>query len=276
MRDNPTKGMINMAKGDSFIDKIRRGEVCIGTSVSLRDPVTTEALATSGLFDILWIEMEHMAISLETVERHVMATKGTNVMTIVRVGWNDPVLIKPVLDIGVPAVIVPLVQTADDVRNAVKACRYPPDGIRGFGPRRSADTLEFGAVGGPDWIKKSNEEMITVVQIEHIEAVNNLDEILAVPGLSGIMIGSNDLSGSMGFVGQPRHPEVLETIDTVIEKTRAAGPFVGIALGPDPELHIEWAKKGVQWLQMGGDTDLMTIGAKAVTSRVREAIASNN
>ena len=88
------------------------------------------------------------------------------------------------------------------------------------------------------------------------------------------MIGSNDLSGSMGFVGQPRHPEVLKTIDTVIEKTRAAGPFVGIALGPDPEIHIEWAKKGVQWLQMGGDTDLMTIGAKAITSRVRTALAS--
>mgnify|MGYP001350655054 CR=1 FL=1 len=194
MRDNPTKGMINMAKGDSFIDKIRRGEVCIGTSISLRDPVTTEALATSGLFDILWIEMEHMAISLETVERHVMATKGTNVMTIVRVGWNDPVLIKPVLDIGVPAVIVPLVQTADDVRNAVKACRYPPDGIRGFGPRRSADTLEFGGAGGPDWIKKANEEMITVVQIEHIEAVNNLDEILSVPNLNGVYIGPADMS----------------------------------------------------------------------------------
>lgn len=263
-----------MPNNYGFIEKIKKGEVCIGTSISLRDPVTTEALATSGLFDILWIEMEHMAVSLETVERHVMATKGTNVMTIVRVGWNDPVLIKPVLDIGVPAVIVPLVQTADDVRNAVRACRYPPDGIRGFGPRRSADTLEFGAVGGPDWIKKSNDEMITVVQIEHINAVNNLDEILSIPGLSGIMIGSNDLSGSMGFVGQPRHPEVLKTIDTVIEKTRAAGPFVGIALGPDPEIHIEWAKKGIQWLQMGGDTDLMTIGAKAITSRVREAIAS--
>ena len=90
------------------------------------------------------------------------------------------------------------------------------------------------------------------------------------------MIGSNDLSGSMGFVGQPRHPEVLETVETIIAKARAAGPFVGIALGANPDYHIEWAKKGVQWLQMGGDTELMELGAKAVTSRVREAIASNN
>src|SRR5439155_26617319 len=125
---------------------------------------------------------------------------------LVRVQWNDPVLIKPVLDIGAAGVIVPSVSTADEARRAVAACRYPPDGIRGFGPRRPSN---YGRLGGPEFCKAANEAVIVIIQIEHIHGVNNLDEILAVPGLTGILVGSNDLSGSMGHMGEPRHPDVL-------------------------------------------------------------------
>jgi 4-hydroxy-2-oxoheptanedioate aldolase len=123
-------------------------------------------------------------------------------------------------------------------------------------------------VGGPEYCQRANEQMITIVQIEHVDAVENLAEILAVPGLTGIVIGSNDLSGSMGYTGQPRHPEVLRTIESIIAKAQQAEPFVGIALGDDPDIHIEWMEKGVQWLVMGGDADLMLRGADYVTSRV--------
>lgn len=108
-----------------------------------------------------------------------------------------------------------------------------PDGIRGFGPRRSSN---YGRVGGPGFCLAANEEVIVIVQIEHIDAVNNLDEILAVPGLTSIVVGPNDLSGSMGHLGEPEHPDVLSAIDTVIAKARRSDVFVGIGIGPDLEV----------------------------------------
>jgi 2-keto-3-deoxy-L-rhamnonate aldolase RhmA len=248
-----------------FLDKMRRGEVCIGTAISFSDPTVTEALC--GLLDYVWIDMEHNPLTLEAVQAHIMATKGSETIALVRVPWNDPVLIKPVLDIGAAGVIVPMIRTAEDVRLAVAACRYPPEGIRGFGPRRPSN---YARIGGPEFCRAANEAMITIVQIEHSDAVNNLDEILAVPGLTGIVIGSNDLSGSMGHMGEPRHPEVLRAIETVIAKTRQTDRFVGIAIGDDPTLLNEWVDKGAQWLSMGNDFSLMLRAAGQVAGLIRE------
>lgn len=255
----------------TFIDKMRRGETCLGTAISFSDPTVSEALCN--VLDIIWIDMEHNPHSLETVQAHIMATKGTDATPIVRVPWNDPVLIKPVLDIGAAGVIVPMIRTADDTRLAVSACRYPPEGIRGFGPRRPSN---YGRLGGPEFCKAANEAMITIVQIEHIDAVNNIDSILAVPGLTSVLIGSNDLSGSMGYMGQPRHPEVLRAIDTVIEKARKTQVFVGIAIADDAKLLCEWADKGVQWLVMGNDYSLMLRAAGQVADEIRDHVRSRS
>src|SRR5207253_3124908 len=122
---------------NSFREKLRQGQVCLGTVISFTDPTVTEALCP--VLDFVWIDMEHNALSLETVQAHIMATKGSDTTPLVRMPWNDPVLIKPVLDIGAAGVIVPLVRTAEDVRRAVAACLYPPEGIRGFGPRRPSN-----------------------------------------------------------------------------------------------------------------------------------------
>jgi len=248
-----------------FLDKMRRGEVCLGTAISFSDPTVTEALC--GLLDYVWIDMEHNPLSLEAVQAHIMATKGSETIALVRVPWNDPVLIKPVLDIGAAGVIVPMIRTADDVRLAVAACRYPPEGIRGFGPRRPSN---YARIGGPEFCRAANEAMITIVQVEHIDAVNNLDEILAVPGLTGIVIGSNDLSGSMGHMGEPRHPDVLRAVETVIARTRQTDRFVGIAIGDDPVMLNEWVDKGAQWLSMGNDFSLMLRAASQVAGLIRE------
>ena len=127
---------------------MRRGEVCLGTAISFSDPTVTEALCN--VLDFVWIDTEHNPLSLEDVQGHIMATKGTDVLPLVRVPWNDPVLIKPILDIGAAGVIVPMIRTADDVRLAVAACRYPPEGIRGFGPRRPSN---YARLGGPEFCK---------------------------------------------------------------------------------------------------------------------------
>lgn len=246
---------------------MRKGEFILSTVVTVNDPVVTEALCTA--YDCLWIDAEHNPFTLDVVQGHLIAAKGTGVTMLVRVAWNDPVLIKPVLDIGADGIIVPMISTVEDVKRAVAACRYPPDGIRGYGPRRPS---RYGRLGGPEFCKAENDAMITVVQIELAEAVANIDGIVRVPGLSGVIIGSNDLSGSLGCMGQPRHPKVLAAIDTVIAAARQANMPVGIAIGHDMAALQGWIDKGIQWITSGGDTSLMLHAADQITSQLRAHI----
>jgi 2-dehydro-3-deoxyglucarate aldolase/4-hydroxy-2-oxoheptanedioate aldolase len=247
-----------------FKEKIAQGQLFLGTCITFNDPTVTEALCD--LLDFVWIDMEHNALTLEAVQGHIMATKGSETIPLVRVPWNDPVLIKPVLDIGAAGVIVPLIRTGEDARRAVAACLYPPAGIRGFGPRRPSN---YGRLSGPEFCQAVNDSMIVIVQIEHIEAVTNLDDILAVPGLSGIVIGPNDLAGSMGYIGQPNRPEVWKVMETVIARARRKGVPAGFATAADPDELIEWVKKGAQWFLMGGDFSLLLRAATQVVERVR-------
>ncbi len=249
---------------DAFRRKLVGPEPCLGTCVTFSDATVTEALAT--VLDFVWIDMEHNALSLESVQAHIIATRGSETAALVRVPWNDPVLIKPVLDIGAAGVIVPLVRTADDVRRAVAGCKYPPEGIRGFGPRRPSC---YGTIGGPEYCRRANEAVITIVQIEHIDAVNNLDEILQVPGLTTLVIGSQDLAGSLGHMGEPRHPEVLKVIDTVVDKANRAKMPIGIALGDSAEVLCQWRAKGVQWFAIGADFLLLQRAAAEVATTLR-------
>jgi 2-keto-3-deoxy-L-rhamnonate aldolase RhmA len=248
-----------------FRSKLAAGKTVVGTCITFTDYTITEALTR--VLDFVWIDTEHNPLSLERVQGHILATRGTETTPIVRVAANDPVLIKPVLDIGAAGVIVPLVKTADDVRLAVSACKYPPEGIRGFGPRRPSG---FGARGGPEFCKAANEAIITIVQIEQAEALRNLAEILAVPGLTSIVVGPNDLAASLGYTGQPRHPEVLRAIESVIAQARTAKVPMGIAVGDDPDLLCEWVDKGVNWLAMAADYGLIVRAASQLATAVRE------
>jgi len=255
-----------MRNGHKFIDKIRGGQVCLGTCITFTDSSVTEALSTA--LDFVWIDAEHNALTIETVQSHIMATAAGDTAALVRVAWNDAVLIKPVLDIGADGVIVPLAQEPEDVRRAVAACRYPPAGVRGFGPRRAA---QYGRLGGPEFCKTANESVLTIMQIEHINAVRRIDEILDVPGLGAIVIGSNDLAGSMGLIGQPRHPDVLRAADQVIAAARRHGVIWGAAIGDDPEVVAEWAQKGAQWICMGCDYTFLLKSADMLRARIRGA-----
>jgi 2-keto-3-deoxy-L-rhamnonate aldolase RhmA len=241
-----------MAKFEPFREKMLRGEVCFGTAITFTDPTISESLA--GDLDFVWIDAEHNALSLEAIQLHLLAVKGTTTFPLVRVAWNDPVLLKPVLDIGAPGVVIPLIRTAEDARLAVSACRYPPEGIRGFGPRRAS---RYGRDGGPEYCRQANDSIMVNVQIEHAEAVKNVDAILATEGLSGIVIGPNDLAASMGHTGHPTHPEVFRAIDTVVAKARAAKKFVGVGSGIERAALCDWARRGVQWLMMGADFVLL-------------------
>jgi 2-dehydro-3-deoxyglucarate aldolase/4-hydroxy-2-oxoheptanedioate aldolase len=254
-----------MKQPSAFPDKLKAGKLCLGTCITFSDPTVTEAL--TGVLDFVWIDMEHNPQSLEAVQAHIMATKGTDTTPLVRVPWNNPVLIKPVLDIGAAGVIVPLIRTADDARRAVAACLYPPEGVRGYGPRRPSD---YGRSGGPAYCQAANESVITICQIEHTDAVANIDEILAVRGLTSVFIGPNDLAGSLGHIGEPRHPEVRAAIDVVLRAGEKASVPVGLAVGDDPTVLTEWVNKGARWLAIGADFILLLHSATYLTGLVRE------
>ncbi|MSO21817.1 MAG: 4-hydroxy-3-methylbut-2-en-1-yl diphosphate synthase [Acidobacteria bacterium] len=256
-----------MESAKRFVEKIRRGGVCVGTGITFTDATATEALCD--LFDFVWIDMEHNALSLEAVQAHLIATKGTRTLPLVRVRSNDPVLIKTVLDIGAPGIIVPMVRTVQEATLAVQACRYPPQGFRGIGPRRASN---YGRSLDSDFFRRANEEILVMVQIEHRDAVENLDGILAVAGLSGIAIGRADLSASMGLTGQWDHPEIVQVVESVVRKARQTNLLVGMGGGDDPEVAGEWVRKGVQWIQMGGDFSLMLRGASQVLERMEQHV----
>ena len=253
-----------MGQKSRFIQKMQKGGICLGTGITFSDPAITEALSRT--LDFAWIDMEHNPLTLETVQAHIMATKGTACTPLVRLAWNDPVLIKPVLDIGAAGVILPMVRTAQEAQRAVEACLYPPAGIRGFGPRRPSD---YGRIEGPDFCKEANDSVIVIPQMEHIDAANNIDEIVRVPGISALVIGPNDLSGSMGLLGQPRHPEVLAAIDTIIDGARRAKVPVGLGVGSAYDDIAAWIKKGAQWLSIGDDYGFLTKGVDELFGRLR-------
>jgi len=242
-----------MESANRFRETVRRGGVCIGAAVSFSDPTVSEALGGAGL-DFLWIDMEHAPLSVETVQAHVMAADLVGTAPLVRVPWNDPVVIKQVLDVGAAGIIVPMVRSAAEARQAVAACRYPPDGVRGFGPRRPSG---YGRIAGATVCESANRSVLAVVQIEHIDAVQSLDEILDVPGLDAIYLGTGDLAGSMGIPPETVHPALEQAIATVIHKARQKKICAGLTVEDDVEGALKWIDEGVQWLAVGDDYRLL-------------------
>jgi 2-keto-3-deoxy-L-rhamnonate aldolase RhmA len=241
-----------MSQSTRFAEKLRTKQTAIGTVISFADPTVTELLAED--LDFVWIDMEHSPQTLQTVQAHVMATGLLGATPLVRIPWNNPALIKPVLDLGAAGVIVPMVLTAEDAREAVAACLYPPEGVRGFGPRRPS---RYGRRGGPEFCREQNEKMICIIQIEHSDAIKNIDQIAAVPGLTSLVIGPNDLAGSLGHMGEPRHPDVMHAIEVVLASASRHRLPVGIGIGTDPDVAKEWINKGMQWISLGSDSGLL-------------------
>lgn len=202
---------------------LAEGKVCYGATITMSNPVVAEIMSHID-FDWLWFEMEHTPMSEESVHAMLQATNGSKVANIVRVPWNDKTMIKRILDTGPDGIIVPLVRTKQDTEDAVRAMKYPPVGERGAGlARAQCYGLHMG-----EYMSSANDEVMLILMIEHIDAVNNIDEILAVPGVDAIMIGALDLSGSMGMLGKTADPKVEEAIQTVLAASKKAKKSCGI------------------------------------------------
>lgn len=254
----------------NFRRKMDAGQFCLGPGVSLADPAVSEALAASA--DFLWIDLEHTPLSLESMQAHILATRGSGTPALVRVPSSDTAWIKRVLDTGAEGVIVPQVRSADEVRRVAADCRYAPQGERGFGPRRSC---EYGRQPLAEFLETSNRQLFAAVQIEHVDALADLDAILAVPGIDSIVIGPYDLSASMGRLGQLDHPEVKSAIESIVSRSRKAGRYVGMGMMPDVEQAAAAQQLGVHWAQCGGDWGYLAKFADDLYSAIRQRIASH-
>ena len=182
----------------------------------------------------------------------------------VRVRANDPMLIKPYLDLAPDAVIVPMVNTPEAAEAAVAACRYPKTGIRGCGVRRAT---RYGADDFPGYVRRSETEPMVIIQIEHIDAVRNLDRILDVKGIGSICVGPCDLSGSMGILNQMDNPELNKVLDEICRKVKARGIMLGTAAGDFPR----WKARGVDYFAGIGDWGAMAAGFRAFRKECENA-----
>jgi len=252
-------------------DKVLRNELVIGTHVATSDPVVSEILCTAG-FDFVWVDAEHGAMDRKDINLHVMSIRGQGVAPFVRVPWNDPVRVKPILDMGPAGIVFPFIKTAEEARLAVASCRYPPEGIRGFAPIRANS---YGAMDCDEYLEMSRTEPWVIVQIEHIDAVNDLEEIIAVEGVDTVVIGANDLSGSIGLLSQIRHPKVMELCDKAAEICRKAHfPFGASVLWSEENVR-DWIQRGVAWIGVDNDLSYLSNGAKTaynLTKGLAEAV----
>lgn len=243
--------------------KLAAGNVCLGGTITLNSPVVAELWSRVG-FDWLWFEMEHTPLSVDAVNTMLAVTNGSEVGTIVRVPWNDATLIKRVVDTGPDGILIPQINTRAEAEAAVRAMKYPPLGERGAGLARAQG---YGLAMG-EYYRSANSEVMTLMMIEHIKGVENIDEILAVPGVDGIMIGGLDLSGSMGLLGQGDHPAVEEAIQKVLAAcAKAKIPCGTVDLDPDSaKRRIE---QGFTLLIVALDVLNLASAAKSTLGRLR-------
>ena len=248
---------------NQFKARMKSGRLQIGLWCSLCSNIAAEVVADSG-FDWLLLDTEHSPNEVPDIVAALQAVQGRPSHPIVRPAWNDTVLIKRFLDIGAQTVIVPYVQNAEEARRAVAATRYPPAGVRGVtGVGRAA---RFGRV--TDYLKKANDEICVLVQVETRDALAKLDEIAAVEGVDGVFIGPSDLSASFGHIGNPAHPEVQKAIEDAGRRIRASGKGAGILTGNEDEArrYIGW---GYNFVAVGTDIVLLTRAADSLAQRFK-------
>ncbi len=248
-------------------EKFARGETVIGGHVFFTDSEISELLGAHG-FDAIWIDAEHSAFDLNTILHHVTACAASGTASLVRVAWNDPVRIKPILEMGPDGIILPMVCSAHEAEEAVKSCSYPPKGVRGFGPRRANG---YGAVSNQEYLEDIDSSFLHILQIEHCTAIDNLDDILRVEGIDLLICGPNDLSASYGHLCDTRNPEMFPVYDLFAEKCRKVGKPFGVSLGAGDRTSIlDWARRGANFIGCGDDIGYMDLGCRSTFQFLRD------
>lgn len=255
----------------SIKEKLARGEATLGSWMSMAHVSIAEILASAG-YDWVVVETEHTAIDVSEVLRLLIAIEGRGAVPLVRLAWNDPVQCKAVLDSGAAGVIVPMVNTKAEAEMAVRAAKYPPDGFRGVGLARAQGYGETFA----SYVERANADTLVVLQIEHIDAVRNIDEILSVPGIDATFIGPYDLSMSMGLPGQLTHPDVVHARERVLAATLERGLTAGIHLVHPDRAAADlphYLAQGYRFIALGTDILFLGDSCRALQAAARQSLA---
>jgi 2-keto-3-deoxy-L-rhamnonate aldolase RhmA len=217
-------------------DILKAGKTAIGTSAALTSPVAF--LADSG-FDFILFDTQHRAMGIKELQPQIDAMRGKRAIPIIRVGANDQALICYALDIGAKGIIVPLVNSKVETLNMVLSCKYPPEGIRSSAGKRG----EWGEFDNyREYMSAVNKELLIIPMIETVEALNNIDEILSVPGVDVLLIGPSDLSINLGLPLDYLNPKYQDTLDDIVSACLKAKVIPGIYFipgGQDPSEFIE-------------------------------------
>ncbi len=236
---------------NQFKAAISAGKPQVGLWSTLSSSTTAELIAGAG-FDWLLFDSEHSPVDIPRLADILRAASHGN-HSALRVPWNDAVMIKRALDIGAQTIFVPFVQTPEEAATAVRACRYPPYGIRGV-----AGSTRASAYGrDSEYVHRANDEICVIVQVETKEALGKVGEIAAVEGVDGVFIGPSDLSASFGHLGNPTHPEMMTVLKDAAVAVQAAGKPAGILAGSADQanLYLSW---GYTFVAAGVDTSLLT------------------
>ena len=228
-------------------EKLRRGSAVIGAFCDLPSPAVVEVAGPVGL-DFIIVDAEHGPQDIETVEHMIRAAETSGVTPLVRVGLNLQQHILRYLDAGAMGVQIPMVNTRAEAEAVVNSVKYPPAGRRGLASVRAAGWGLPQPLG--EYVGIANRETLVSAQLEATEALSNADAILSVEGVDVVFLGPTDLSASMGFPGQPTHPEVMEAIERVGNKIQAAGKVAG-TIARDPDSYERWRRLGFQLLCTG-------------------------
>lgn len=242
----------------------REGETVLNGWLHIPSSFSAEVMAHAGM-DSLTVDLQHGPTDYQAAISMLQAVSTTDVVPLARVPWNEPGIIMKLLDGGCYGIICPMINTREDAERFVGACRYPPDGYRSFGPYRAR------IYGGADYAEHANDEIITMAMIETREALDNLDEILAVPGLDAVFVGPSDLGQSLGTGPRldPEEPKLVDAIDRILSSARERDLEAGIFTG-SAEYAAQMVEKGFRFVTVLSDARYMAAGAAEVVSALKD------
>ena len=246
---------------------LAEGETVVGAWMCSSDAMLSETVADCG-FDFVVIDTEHSAQTTLTVQAHMMALKDTGATAVARVVWNDFVRVKQLLDMGAEGCVFPWINTVEEAEQAVRATRYPPRGIRGFGPRRAqryGDDIK-------DYFHNADANILVLCQIETPQAVDNAEGIAGVEGVDALMIGPADLSVNLGVPLDWECEEFRAAVRRVAEAAEAAGKAFGV-ITSGADYARRWLEMGARVVIAGADVALLKMMASETREAILEAIA---
>lgn len=229
--------------------RIEEKRKILGTLVSLTDPCLCEIFGNVG-YDCIWIDTEHTYMDARDVLCHLNAARSVGVPAVVRLPQNDLTSTKRVLEMGPDGVIFPMMRSADEIREAIGRTLYPPLGTRGFGPMRA---IGYGELSADKYVREDSLELCRFVQLEHIDALNALDEIAEIPYVDGFIFGPNDLSGSLGEMLNVYGDVTASAIRSAVEILHRHGRLVGLAGGMGESDIAFWSRLDLDMIFAGGD-----------------------